>query len=579
MEELGNKYSKFFRVLCLTEAIKVLECPSPMFEKESPDCPGDKKTSHRARNLKVLIIVFLVALIVGGQLSSIAAAGPYDPQEVPLGRQMPAINRLETSLNRFRADIVREAPQAKVNLVAQWKTSALSHSLNTLFDRISSRFLRDFLEKAAPRLIVVNPQPQEETIVPPSTPTPTLVPTTAPTIILTPVPTLPPVAPTVTPTPTATTPATPTPTPTIIPAATPTAVPTNPPDPVATGGYQVSDGVIRKNGQAIALNGVNWFGFETANNVVHGLWSRNYKDMISQMKGAGFNALRIPFCPNTVQNLAVSGIDYSQNPDLQGLGSMEILDKIVEELDCQGMYFILDHHRPDCQAISELPTIGNYSESQWIADLTFMARRYKGRANFVGIDLKNEPHGAATWGTNDSTDWKLSAEKAGRAVLQANPDILVFVEGIQNNPACSDNSIAHWWGGNLEPQACYPIDLPTEKLVLSPHVYGPDVFPQDYFNAPDFPHNMPAIWEKHFGYLAGKYALAVGEWGGRFQGKDAIWQNALVDYLARKGICNSFYWSWNPNSGDTGGILNDDWMSLRQDKVEMLQRYASQCKQ
>lgn len=31
-----------------------------------------------------------------------------------------------------------------------------------------------------------------------------------------------------------------------------------------------------------------------------------------------------------------------------------------------------------------------------------------------------------------------------------------------------------------------------------------------------------------------------------------------------------FYWSWNPNSGDTGGILNDDWTTVRQDKVNLL---------
>jgi endoglucanase len=301
--------------------------------------------------------------------------------------------------------------------------------------------------------------------------------------------------------------------------------------------------------------------------------------MIRQIKSLGFNALRIPFCPNTVANGPVSGIDYAQNSDLSGLGSLDVMDKIIAELESQGIYYLLDHHRPDCNAISELPTVPGYSESQWTNDLTTLARRYKGKSYFLGMDLKNEPHGAATWGTGDGTDWKAAAEKAGRAVLEANPDILIFVEGIQNNPTCSDNSVAHWWGGNLEPQACYPLDLPKEKLVLSPHVYGPDVFAQDYFNTPDFPSNLPAIWEKHFGYLAGQFALTIGEWGGRYQGQDKIWQDALVEYLGKKGICNSFYWSWNPNSGDTGGILNDDWATVREDKVQMLQKYASECRQ
>jgi endoglucanase len=538
-----------------------------MFGKEDSDCPGNPKANSRAKQIKVLIIVFSLALIIGGQLSIINAAGPYSPSEVPLGRTVPALTQAEQRLDLWQKNLKTELPQVRNNW--QRETSALSLTvssrLKSLFDQLSERFFQRFLEKASPRLIIVNPEPEPTptpiSLTPTPTyaasPTPTLVPTTAPTVTPTVVPT---VVPTATPTPTV-----------------PTATPTQAPAPAS--GYSVSSGVIQKNNQPIALNGVNWFGFETANNTVHGLWSRNYKEMISQMKAAGFNSLRIPFCPNTVANGSVSGIDYSQNSDLQGLKSLEILDKIVEELDRQGMYFVLDHHRPDCNAISELPASGGYSESAWIADLVAMTNRYKKYDSFLGMDLKNEPHGAATWGTGDSTDWKLSAEKAGKAVLEADPNILVFVEGIQNNPTCSDNAIAHWWGGNLEPQACYPINLPTEKLVLSPHVYGPDVFPQDYFNAPDFPNNLPAIWDKHFGFLAGKYALAMGEWGGRYQGKDATWQNALVDYLAKKGICNSFYWSWNPNSGDTGGILQDDWRTLRQDKVDLLQRFASQCRQ
>jgi endoglucanase len=72
----------------------------------------------------------------------------------------------------------------------------------------------------------------------------------------------------------------------------------------------------------------------------------------------------------------------------------------------------------------------------------------------------------------------------------------------------------------------------------------------------------------------------VGEWGGKYgagDSRDVAWQNALVDYLAKKGIY-SFYWSWNPNSGDTGGILNDDWKTVRQDKIQMLSKYASELK-
>jgi len=342
--------------------------------------------------------------------------------------------------------------------------------------------------------------------------------------------------------------------------------------------YSTSNGAIYDDvGQTVQLRGVNWFGFETQNYVVHGLWSRNWKDMILQMKSVGFNAVRVPVCPGTLQGSTPTGIDFAQNPDLVNKNSLQILDLVLAELDHQGMYILLDHHRPDCNSITELWYTGAYSEQAWINDLVTMANRYKTLPHMVGIDLKNEPHGAATWGTgNVSTDWNTAAGKAATAILTAAPNLLMFVEGIESNPSCT-GSINHWWGGNLEPLTCTPLSIPANRLVLAPHVYGPDVYNQPYFSDPNFPNNMPAIWDAHFGQFhdAG-YPLAIGETGGRYghggSAKDKIFQDALVDYLVNKGISNLFYWSWNPNSGDTGGILQDDWHSVWQDKLDLLAR-------
>ena len=211
-----------------------------------------------------------------------------------------------------------------------------------------------------------------------------------------------------------------------------------------------------------------------------------------------------------------------------------------------------------------------------------MADRYRDMEYFLGIDIKNEPHGQATWGTgNESTDWDQAAARAAEAVLAANPNILIFVQGIQENSSCS-SSTSHWWGGNLEPQACYPLEIPDNKLVLSPHVYGPDVWAQSYFSDAGFPENMPAIWEAHFGFLADQgYVVAPGEFGGKYghggDPKDVTWQDSLIDYFMDKRICNFFYWSWNPNSSDTGGILQDDWTNIWQDKYDNLKRLMDSC--
>jgi len=354
----------------------------------------------------------------------------------------------------------------------------------------------------------------------------------------------------------------------------------------AQAAYKVVNGTIYHNNQPIPLFGVNWFGFETTDHVVHGLWDRGYKSMISQMKNMGFQAVRIPFCPETLQNVDVkTWLDPSKNPDLVGLKSLEILDKIIAELNVQQMYILLDHHRPDCLTISELWYTDNYTEEQWINDLVLVAERYKGVNYFMGIDLKNEPHGQATWGTgNINTDWNLAAERAYQAILAVNSDILIFVEGIQENPSCSFYP-PHFWGENLAPQQCVPINIPSEKLVFSPHVYGPDVANPAYFNEPEFPDNMPTIWNAHFGYLVG---VAIGEFGGQYghscsvdpqaDPRGVLWENAIIDYFINKSICNFFYWSWNANSRDTCGILQDDWTSIWQDKYDNLQRLMMSCR-
>ena len=64
------------------------------------------------------------------------------------------------------------------------------------------------------------------------------------------------------------------------------------------------------------------------------------------------------------------------------------------------------------------------------------------------------------------------------------------------------------------------------------------------------------------------------EFGGRSVGQDreGVWQRDLVAFLKQKRISYS-YWAWNPDSGDTGGILEDDWQTVDRAKLELLQTY------
>jgi endoglucanase len=212
-----------------------------------------------------------------------------------------------------------------------------------------------------------------------------------------------------------------------------------------------------------------------------------------------------------------------------------------------------------------------------------LATHYRGNTTVIGADLHNEPHsiqggGGACWGCGDPKfDWRLAAEKAGNAVLAANPDWLIIVEGIDCVSGTGDPQCG-WWGGNLSGAAQFPVRLSVpNKLVYSAHEYAISVFHQTWFDDPNFPANMPALWNHFWGYLEQQNIAPVllGEFGTTLQDpRDRVWLQSLMQYLGTGPTGIDFtFWSLNPNSGDTGGILNDDWTTVNTAKESILQPY------
>jgi chitinase len=118
-------------------------------------------------------------------------------------------------------------------------------------------------------------------------------------------------------------------------------------------GYLHTSGnqIVDSQGKPVQLSSVNWFGAESTNLVPHGLWTRNYKDMIDQMSDQGFNTIRLAYSSEMLHTTAKpSGIDYYQNPDLQGLSAIQVMDKIVDYAGQKGMLVVLDHHRSSAGA-------------------------------------------------------------------------------------------------------------------------------------------------------------------------------------------------------------------------------------
>jgi endoglucanase len=339
----------------------------------------------------------------------------------------------------------------------------------------------------------------------------------------------------------------------------------------AGSGYWHTSGrrILDAAGNQVRIAGINWFGFETSNNVVHGLWARDYKDLLNQVASLRYNTLRLPYSDDILKPGAMpNSINFNaMNTDLQGLNSLQVLDKIVTYAGSIGLRVILDRHRPDASGQTALWYTSSVPESTWISNLQALANRYQNNPTVVGFDLHNEPHDPATWGSGDTTtDWRLAAQRAGNAVLSVNSNLLIFVEGIQ-----TFNGVSGWWGGNLMGAQNFPVQLNVaNRLVYSAHDYATSVSDQPWFHDPTFPNNMPGIWDQHWGYLFNNNVAPVwlGEFGTTLQSTiDQQWLAKLVSYLGTG--TDSFQWTFwdlNPNSGDTGGILNDDWTTVNTTK-------------
>ena len=158
------------------------------------------------------------------------------------------------------------------------------------------------------------------------------------------------------------------------------------------------------------------------------------------------------------------------------------------------------------------------------------------------------------------------------------PNWLIFVEGVScpsggvNNVWDNDTSNDEdcgWWGGNLSAgrRSTRSRCQVANRLVYSPHEYATSVYHQTWFDDPTYPANMPA----HLGQLLGLPVQAEHrpDHGRRVRHArcradiDKVWLQNLMAYMGTGVNGMSFtYWSWNPDSGDTGGIVKDDWTTV-----------------
>ena len=294
--------------------------------------------------------------------------------------------------------------------------------------------------------------------------------------------------------------------------------------------------------------------------------------------------------------------------------SYEIFKVIIQKCKKYGVKALIDVHSPashnsghnynlwyyeptaeDCGGMAT----GHFSEKEitwddWKDSITWLAEQYANDDTILAYDLKNEPHGKrgydgtscpsnmAKW--DDSTDknnWKYSSEECAKSILAVNPHALILIEGIEQSPMFDKNTTwdtpdkfqpkageerwyGAWWGGNLRGVKDLPVLPESGQIVYSPHDYGPSVYAQSWFDK-DFSTEtlLEDYWYDTWAYINDTdfAPLLIGEWGGHMDGaENQKWMELLRDYMVENHI-NHTFWCINPNSGDTGGLLDSTFMN------------------
>lgn len=378
--------------------------------------------------------------------------------------------------------------------------------------------------------------------------------------------------------------------------------------------------VVDEAGNPVWMTGVNWFGYNVGSQVFDGVWSQNMHEMLNLIADKGFNLLRVPMSTeillqwmNGDPDPATPKVNQYENPELTLEGieggtimySFDIWNKAVGWCRQNGIKIMIDIHSAETASAGHQVSLwytDKFSTEDWLTALHWFADYYKNDDTVIAIDLKNEPHGKADvpdlmarWDdTTDPQNWKYAAEQGAEAVLSANPNLLVMVEGVEVYPkegydwsapqidwtTMTEFYHGAWWGGNLRGVREYPIDLGEhqDQLVYSPHDYGPLVWNQTWFDK-DFTTQtlLDDYWYDTWAYIGEENIapLLIGEWGGFIDethdadGKNKKWMTLLRDYMIEQRIHHTF-WCFNENSGDTGGLVYDNFGKWDEEKYALV---------
>lgn len=372
--------------------------------------------------------------------------------------------------------------------------------------------------------------------------------------------------------------------------------------------------IVDERGNQVRIASVGVPGNDGVDGAARFLHFVNYQATMQGMVADGINTIRIAWSDLTLNASPKPGaINYDLNPDLKGLNSLQVIDKLVDFAGAIGLRVIFDHHTNDGgdhgwggQQTNGLwfdkgpgtdgtdgSNPGTVTQQQFETNTLALVQRYRTNSTVIGFDLDNEPlsHGTGgvslNWGQGGPTDiWRMYTD-LGNAILAINPSLLIICEGPQST-SNTGNGLAGIGPegdltavGGVHGVAAKPVILEVpHQVVYSVHEYDTNVYD---FGANDQPATLIPHMNADWGYLYTQNIAPVwiGEMGSNLdKPPDRVWAQTLLDYMNGKDAAqggpafkgqdqpvSGSWWLWGNFPGEqTDGTLESDWVSPRRDQ-------------
>ncbi|KAI4861352.1 glycoside hydrolase family 5 protein [Hypoxylon rubiginosum] len=373
--------------------------------------------------------------------------------------------------------------------------------------------------------------------------------------------------------------------------------------PLVTSGRDIKNA----QGGTVVYAGTNWPGHGEVM-IPDGLHYQSIESVITKIKSTGMNAIRLTYAIQMIDDIySKNGQDttvrqsfinalgqtngakvYSQflakNPSFNDSTTrLQVFDAVAAECAKQQVFVHLDNHMSKaawcCSSNDGNTWFGDtyYNVDNWTRGLSYMANHGKSWTALTSMSLRNElrkPESNPTLSSQSYNwrDWYTNIKKGTSAINSANPDLLIFLSGLDYDtymtPVVQGTAFTP---GSAKYSAA---DFPNyaNKLVLEIHNYQNSASNCNSLKSSLYNSGFQALHAEDSG-AKNVFPVLLTEFGFDMSGN--AWQGTyatcIASYLAEQKagwfiwvVSGSYYIrSGTQDFEETWGLLKHDWSGWR----------------